>query len=130
MSESVKSASISVGMANIIRNNKIPALELPHPSELWTRWSVSDAVAKRRRKLQANHIIYVVENHRQSEDECNVYRTNPQAYNWIQANVNRPKTLPCGHSGIRNLRDGGYTCYDDDCQAEFDRAAAEEVLRG
>lgn len=36
--------------------------------------------------------------------------------------------LPCGHSGVRNLAEGGYTCAFDQCDAEFGRETVEEVL--
>jgi len=36
--------------------------------------------------------------------------------------------LPCGHSGIENIHNGGYSCAFDGCDAEFSRDTVEEVL--
>jgi hypothetical protein len=37
----------------------------------------------------------------------------------------RDSPVGCGHSGVRNLRDGGFTCTDDDCDVEVSRAEVE-----
>jgi hypothetical protein len=31
----------------------------------------------------------------------------------------------CGHTGVRNLRNGGYTCTDDTCDIEVSRAEVD-----
>jgi hypothetical protein len=33
----------------------------------------------------------------------------------------RDGPVGCGHTGLRNLRDGGFTCTDDDCDVEVSR---------
>lgn len=38
------------------------------------------------------------------------------------------QTLPCGHSGVRNLGGGQYTCSFDGCEATFGRSATEEAI--
>lgn len=38
-------------------------------------------------------------------------------------------TLPCGHTGITNIPDGGYGCSAPHCNQEYDRQTAKEVLQ-
>lgn len=33
--------------------------------------------------------------------------------------IEMPNTLPCGHQGLRNLRDGDFTCQKESCEMEF-----------
>lgn len=35
---------------------------------------------------------------------------------------------PCGHLGIKNLGDGWYSCSREECDAQFGREVAKEVL--
>ena len=50
---------------------------------------------------------------------------------WIDGHVDPPGECPepdCEAAGIRNLGDGRYTCSRDECDSEFGRATAKEVL--
>jgi hypothetical protein len=68
--------------------------------------------------------VLIAENDRSPLD----WRCPPEVAGWIDETIDAPPYLPCGHSGIRNLRDGGFTCCRDSCDREFPRDVAREVL--
>jgi len=59
-----------------------------------------------------------------------VWKVTEAVDNWIDQHVPKPSLTPCGHTGVVNLGEEGYTCQNDDCDERFDRETALEVLRG
>lgn len=120
-------SSLSATQANVVRMNKVIAHALPHPDETWTKGDVPDYVSDVRRKLSRFGVIEIVTHRNDSEDERNHYRTKHEVYHYVHENLDQPRTLPCGHSGLRNILGGDYGCQYDECDAEFDRETVEEV---
>lgn len=46
----------------------------------------------------------------------------------VESRLEDRQTLPCGHSGLRNLGGGRYACSYDGCDEVFLRATAEEAF--
>lgn len=62
---------------------------------------------------------------------ANVYEVNRLAVRAAEDVLRSRDTLPCGHTGFRNLlgeRDPGYSCANDECDARFYRETIEEVF--
>ena len=71
------------------------------------------------------------------DDEASSYRYRWKARDgvrrWIEQHVNLGGRCPgegCYATGITNLGDGRFTCSDEDCDAEFGRERAQEVIQG
>jgi len=66
---------------------------------------------------------------------CNAHGTRCDVRIWrltrigktVLEQLDEPNTLPCGHQGLRNLRDAGYTCQNEDCNAEFGEKIAKQL---
>jgi len=65
--------------------------------------------------------------------ERNVYRTDADAYEWIQANLSEVPECPapdCHATGIHNPAGvDGYRCSNDECDRELTREEAERLIR-
>jgi hypothetical protein len=122
------SSGLSSTQANLLRMNAAIAHALPHPDEEWTKYDVPEMVAKVRRKLENFDVITIAIHGKNTRDGRNRYRTRHKVYEYVQNDLDKPRTLPCGHPGFRNLRGGEYGCQEDTCDAEFDRETVEEVL--
>jgi len=59
--------------------------------------------------------------------DTKIWRISPQGREMLEQ-VEEPETLPCGHQGLRNLRDGGYTCQKESCDNEFSKATAKRLF--
>lgn len=131
MSGNVVSGSTVNGEAQFLRSHRRVAHQLPPPSETWARVDAPPIVADRISKLLSNHVIEIEEHHGADTDhDAHLYRTRASAYRYVQEHLDEPTLTPCGHTGVRNLGGGEYTCQDAECDARFDRAAAREVLEG
>lgn len=78
--------------------------------------------------LMTVNAIRVVERIRTRDLKRNTYRTDRSFWEALQAYEPNQASLPCSHHGLRNIRDGEYTCMAEWCDETFDRAAVEEVL--
>jgi hypothetical protein len=77
--------------------------------------------------VQRTRIIQVSRPGQRTNHRVKAYRLEPWAAELAQDIIaGRGSRLPCGHSGIRNLRGGGFACAFDGCDKEFSR---EEVDR-
>lgn len=55
------------------------------------------------------------------------YELDPRIEALVRDHLESMNTLPCDHSGIRNLGDGEYSCTVDACDAVYERETVEEV---
>jgi len=131
MSSNVVEGSSVNGEAQYLRANRLVARALPHPDETWHRATAPPLVAETISKLLANHIIEIAVRHGAPTDHnAHLYRTRESAYRYATECLDDPTTLDCGHTGIRNLGGGEYTCGREGCPVRVDRATAREVLSG
>jgi len=69
-----------------------------------------------------------VEEPQERRCDTKIWRISPvgrEVLEWLE----EPNTLPCGHQGLRNLRNGGYTCQNENCDQEFSKATAKKVIQ-
>jgi len=112
--------------AQIIRSRQHDIRQLPDPDETWL---LQDVPLSRRRasKLRQSGAIKTVGQVTNRGNQRLVYRVDPDVSEAV-ARMPEPET-PCGHTGVRNLRDGAFTCTRDDCDVEFSREIAEREAR-
>jgi len=76
--------------------------------------------------IAAGAIEQVRREHEPTETGANYpwrYRVARWAHHLAAEQVaHRDAPMPCGHAGIRNLRDGAYTCTLDRCELTYERA--------
>lgn len=112
----------------VLKTRRHAARALPHPGEEYTHADLPDCVASQSTFKKFKHLGVI---HSCGHDgERHRWRTDPQIYEWIQTNLRGEPPGPCNHRGVRNLRDGAYSCLHDDCDAEFGRAIAERRFEG
>lgn len=58
--------------------------------------------------------------------DTKIFKLSDQARDLLEE-VEKPDTLPCGHQGLHNIRGGGYTCQNENCNAEFSREIAKQL---
>lgn len=116
--------------ANIIRNHAACIAALPDPRTDEPQFRareyklLSESV---RRKLQQKEIISIVRNG--SREGTNEWVVDTAAYKracGITETREDSDTLPCGHTGIRNVRDGSFECRD--CGEPITREQAKAVI--
>lgn len=71
----------------------------------------------------------IIENVGQVEParSCHQYQIDPDAYEWVQRNLDEGPWPRCPHSGIANLGDGEYSCTNEHCDEVYERTDHEEV---
>lgn len=106
---------------------KAASAALPHPNETWIARDQEDVLADQIQLFDARGIIKFVE---RNEHSRHVWRTNPGVWDYVQEFREEATWTPCGHTGVRNLGDGDYTCTCDSCDETFDRDTAEQVISG
>lgn len=121
-------SGISNNIVSLLQAYPRLAVALPHPEHSFTTRDAPTVVAQNLDKLQANDLVTVAERHGGAQG-IHRYRTTRAAYRAAQR-IDPPTLTPCGHTGVRNLGDGVYTCSELDCSRRFDRETAREVLGG
>lgn len=124
---STDTPSLPLGTAELLSAHPTITRQLPAPDERWTRHEAPPEVQSMLDRLREADVILTVE--RRGNEHPNIYRTHPAAETHI-IRQRRATQTPCGHTGVRNLGDGAYTCSFEGCEATFDRDRAEEVLSG
>lgn len=112
------------GTQSLLRGNPDAAVRLPEPDETYRVRDLPPEVERVFRRFREHGVIKRVT----ATGVRGEYRTDPAAYLHARNLEARRTTLPCGHGGIRNLRDDGYTCGEPSCDARFDRDIAERAL--
>jgi hypothetical protein len=120
--------TLKPGANSILRVEAVAACQLPDPEETWTRDDAPDALRAALDRFVANGIVRVET--RGYNNQPAEYRTHPGAPSQVATIEATLTRTPCGHKGVRNLRDGAYSCTNEDCDAEFGREVAEAVVRG
>lgn len=124
MSANPRNDVVPNGTQSLLRGNPEAAVRLPHPAEIYRVSDLPSEVERVFRRFREHAVIKRVS----GTGEPGVYRTDTAAYNHARALEAGRSTHPCGHGGIRNLRDAGYSCGEPTCDARFDRAVAERAL--
>lgn len=113
--------------AGWLQSHPTVALALPHPEE--KQWAAKDIDADvdgpTLRRLGEWGVLKRVG--RDVDGRC-LWRTRWGAAAWIEHNVEVGDRFPCGHHGLRNIPDGGFTCLVEDCDREFPERVAREVF--
>lgn len=106
-------------------NAHIDALDdLPPPGVEWDRYDIDDTARPHLQKLVSDGAVKVV-----GEDGgYNQYLTTENAYEIVQECDDGRSRLLCGHSGIRNIGDGLYTCGLEQCNHRYTRDTMELLL--
>lgn len=122
-----KEAKAVKTIRRVLETNRGAAMQLPHPEEKWSSKEVglSDSeIHQFSQKGVMEKSGDVIGN-----TNANLWQTTTLAYEVVQ-DLSRKSETPCGHSGVRNLGGGEYTCTEESCDNIFDRETAEEVLNG
>lgn len=124
MSAGPRNDVVPNGTQSLLRGNPEAAVRLPAPGETYRVSDLPPEVERVFRRFREHGVIKRIT----GPGDAGVYRTDPAAYNHARHLEARRTTLPCGHGGVRNLRDAGYTCGEPSCDARFERAVAERAL--
>lgn len=122
-------AAIGRNAAGWLVRNVDTVRSLPHPDEEWLSDDVGIHGSVIQRLLN-NGLIERVGWEGDRYDHRGIYRTRESTWSYLQSLLGNRTEMPCGHSGFRNLRDGGFTCGKEDCDAQYDREVVESVYGG
>lgn len=95
---------------------------------MFTLESIPELESAPTKRFLDSNLIEIAEGGR--DQQPSLYTLSDPAKKWIRQNLEIADTLPCGHTGIRNLRRGGYSCSEDSCDARYDRARIEAYADG
>lgn len=115
------------GSHTLLRARRVAAEALPHPDKTWAKADIPPALEETLNKFHQKGIIEIVEQAQQDSYRYNIYRTAPAAYEYVQLLPDPPSS--CGHTGIRNLGAGRFTCTNDQCDVEFGREEAWNAIK-
>lgn len=121
--------SIYQSAANAIHSNQDGAVKLPPPDETWTRSEAPPELQDVLETFRRKDVVQAV-GWRDRQRDRREYRTHPKAYEQADR-YDRELPGDCNHRGVRNPRDGPYTCRRDDCDVELTREEAiARIQRG
>lgn len=113
------------GTQSLLRGNPDAAVRLPAPDETYCVRDLPPEVERVFRRFREHGVIKRVT----GAGVRGEYRTDPAAYLHARNLEARRTTLPCGHGGVKNLRDDGYSCGEPSCDARYDRETAERAIQ-
>lgn len=125
MTADPRSASLANGARSVLRGNPDATARLPSPDEPFELADAPDELRRAVRRFRSHGVVEVVD---RPPGGPNRYRTAPAAFAAAQEIAAARETLPCGHGGLQNRRDGGYACGHADCDARFDRETVADSL--
>jgi len=101
--------------------------------ELSGQWEVSDAGDPTKLQATANWGVSnaIFEHEYQYHNNKRlvwVYSWNKPIKEKVEKRLSQRDELPCGHSGFRNLKNGGFECCYDKCDEKFIRQTVIECL--
>lgn len=116
-------------MANVLKNNKEAAAELPPHPETYHWADVEDVTHSQLHTFRHAGIIQVVEPRCSRNDHTTLWKTHKGVADWLEYHDDTVDGTPCGNAtGIRTIQPGTYTCSCDDCDCRMDRETAEQVI--
>jgi hypothetical protein len=95
---------------------------------LFTLESIPELDAAPTKRFLDSNLIEIARGGR--DQQPSLYKLSEPTAKWIRDNLQTADSLPCGHTGIRNLRRGGYSCTEESCDARYDRARIEAYADG
>lgn len=101
-----------------------PLLEADKPM---LKEDMPEATAKMIPQGQVNAAIQIADRIDEGGKYIHLWELNPAIEDMVQSHIDHADILPCGHTGLQNLRDGGYSCGVEVCDAEYSRETVEEV---
>lgn len=101
--------------------------DLPGPNEGW--WKPRDTDLDAEKTPSRLHARNLIARRAADNQDCFEYKTPAETHAAIQAELERRRLLPCGHTGISNRGNDTYTCGYEHCDAVHDRDVVEEVLQ-
>lgn len=119
------------GYATVLRTHPVATKNLPEPTVIWDRVTIAEHSADPeavRRVIKRFTEFGIIRRHgiqHRNGQNYRQYSTHPAAYEY---DVSGRDVWPCGHTGLRNLGDGRYTCLNDECEKVYDKATALEVF--
>lgn len=113
------------GSYHYIRGHLDALTELPPPEERWTYHDISDSIHTHLQKLRADGSV-VVEG--ETDDGYKLFSVDERAYQIIKECSQARETLPCGHTGVKNIGDGLLTCGFDGCSHKYTRDTMQLLL--
>lgn len=116
---------ISDSGRHYIRSQTNALAKIPPPNEQWTYHNVSEVIQQRLQKLLSEKIVVVIG---KNDDGHKLYRVNAKAYELIEKHSQEIQRLPCGHTGIKNIGDGLFTCGFDGCSRKYTRDTMQLLL--
>jgi hypothetical protein len=126
MSVDPRTNAVANGTRSVLRGNPDATARLPSPAE---EFRLADLPAEVRRVFKRFREHGVVDAVDRTDDGAHTYRTDPGAYEVAREIRGERSTLPCGHGGMQNLRDGGaYSCGNPECDARYDRETVVDVV--
>lgn len=125
MSVDPRTNAVANGTRSVLRANPDATARLPSPADEYRRSALPEEVQRVFKRFREHG---VVERVGRTDDGANTYRTDAGAYEVAREIRRERRTLPCGHGGMRNLRDGDYTCGNPDCGAHYDRETVEDAV--
>lgn len=105
------------------------AHQLPAPAETWTLRGCDAIDESDHTIFRQTSVIRRVGETDTGTGTVGLWQTTERLSAYVEQRVPEPNLTPCGHTGVTNLGDDGYTCQTDDCDGRFGREAALAVLR-
>ena len=134
------------GTANWVATNVDIILELPEPGQEWVmydllwhpeafdtvRADLPERFLRYNHTLLQNGVIHQVGTTVRNDKERNVYETDQQAYEYVEAIKETREELPCEHKAGFETVDAGetYVCGYEFCEDVHDAAAIRQVYGG
>lgn len=122
------------GTATAIRRHATTIIQYPHPDggdphSDSDGWFTAESLPSEARSILTalnNRGLLEKEKHR-GEDRPHEWRVKDYVYERAKNNVQNIATLHCGHTGVRNVRNGGFVC--SSCGEPITRDEAKEVIQ-
>lgn len=100
--------------------------DVPPPEETWTWHDVEENIRRHLEKLRADGSV-VVEG--ETDDGYKLFTVDERAYEIIEECDQQRQTLPCGHTGLKNIGGGLLTCGFDGCEHRYTRDTMQLLLK-
>lgn len=116
--------SIIGQQAQVVKHHAEILTELPAPPETFRSRELPEYINSHVRRFAHVGILVVA---RKGPDGWMHWQVTKEAHDMARAYTTDSNTLPCGHTGISNLREGGFACKR--CGEPITREEATEAIR-